>query len=115
MIKERNLEDHILITGNLPRDEFLAVIARGVLYLRTPIGDGVAASVLEALSLGIPVVAVDNGTRPPSCILYREGDLEDMINKVDHVIKNRETIISEIKKPENIDTLESEIKVLASV
>ena len=105
IIKERNLEDHILITGNLPREEFLAVMARGVLYLRTPIGDGVAASVLEALSLGIPVVAVDNGTRPPGCILYRECDLEDMIMKVDHVIQNRERIISEIKNPEALDTL----------
>ncbi len=115
MIKERNLEDHILMTGNLPRDEFLAVIAQGALYLRTPIGDGVAASVLEALSLGIPVVAVDNGTRPLSCILYREGDLEDMINKVEYAIQNRETIISQIKKPEDADTLKSEIKVLASI
>ncbi len=115
MIRDRNLENHILITGNLPRNEFLAVMARGMLYLRTPMGDGVAASVLEALSLGIPVVAVDNGTRPPSCILYREGDLEDMINKVDHVIMNRNAIISKIKKPEDTDTLESEIKVLASV
>ncbi len=114
-IKDRNLKEHILIAGNLPRDEFLAVLARGVLYLRTPIGDGVAASVLEALTLGIPVVAVDNGTRPPGCILYREGDLEDMIDKVSHVIINRETVISKIEKPEDNDTLENEIKVLASV
>ncbi len=114
MIEERHLEGHILLTGNLPRDEFLAVLSQGVLYLRTPMGDGVAASVLEALSLGIPVVAVDNGTRPPSCILYREADLEDMTNKVDHVIQNREAIISEIKQPEDVDTLESEMKVLAS-
>ena len=115
LIKERNLEERILLTGNLPRDEFLSVLARGELYLRTPIGDGVAASVLEALSLGIPVVAVDNGTRPPSCIVYQEGDLEDMIHKVDQVIQNRETIISKIQRPEEMDTLESEIRVLASV
>jgi len=115
LIQERNLVDKILLTGNLPRDEFLAVLARGALYLRTPIGDGVAASVLEALFLGIPVVAVDNGTRPPSCVVYRDGDLEDMINKVEYVIQNRESISSDIHKPEEMDTLESEIKVLASV
>ena len=115
LIKERNLGDHILKTGNLPRGEFLAVLKRSTLYLRTPMGDGVAASVLEALSLKIPVVTVDNGTRPPSCILYQPEDLEDMVKKVIHVIKNRDKVISEIVKPDDKDTLEDEVKLLASV
>jgi len=112
LINELHLTEHIFLTGNLPRPEFLAVLARGALYLRTPMGDGVAASVLEALSLGTPVVASDNGTRPPSCIRYKGGDLEDMVNRVRYVLNHREQVVAQIVKPDDNDTLEQEVEVL---
>ena len=115
LIQELELNADILLTGNLPRAQFLAALASGALYLRTPMGDGVAASVLEALSLGTPVVASDNGTRPPSCILYEGGDLENMVNKVRYVLNHREQMVSQIVKPDDHDTLAQEIEVLLSV
>ncbi|MBI1923527.1 glycosyltransferase family 4 protein [Candidatus Poribacteria bacterium] len=115
LIEKLELNEHIFLTGNLPRPEFLAVLARGALYLRTPMGDGVAASVLEALSLSTPVVASDNGARPPSCILYKGGDLEDMVHKVCYVLNNHKQVVAQIVKPEGNDTLEQEVDLLLSV
>jgi glycosyltransferase involved in cell wall biosynthesis len=107
--------EHILLTGNLPRGEFLGVLKAGTLYLRTPLGDGVCSSVLESLALGTPVVASDNGTRPPSCLLYEGGNLEDMLIQVRHVLQNREAVANDIIKPDETDTLKQEIDVLLSV
>ncbi len=105
-------KEHILLTGNLPRGEFLGVLKGGALYLRTPLGDGVCSSVLESLALGTPVVASDNGTRPPSCVLYAGGNLDDMAAKVRHVLLNRDATAAAIVKPDETDTLQQEIDVL---
>jgi glycogen(starch) synthase len=55
---------HILLAGNVPRPKTLAVIARTDLLLRTTHYDGDAMSVREALAIGTPVLATDNGMRP---------------------------------------------------
>lgn len=112
MIEQLGLNEHILIAGNLPRDEFLGVLKAGSLYLRTPMGDGVAASVLEALSIGTPVVASNNGTRPAGCVLYKSDDLEDMIEKIQYVLDNRLMVVSQIEKPEGDDTVNEEVELL---
>lgn len=66
----RGLTDRVLVPGNLPHAQFLTAMQRSVLYLRTHLRDGVCSSVLEGLSLGIPVVASADGLRPPSVITY---------------------------------------------
>ena len=53
----RGLHDRVLITGDLTHEQFLGRLSRSAVYVRTPVSDGVASSVLEALSLGVPVVA----------------------------------------------------------
>jgi glycosyltransferase involved in cell wall biosynthesis len=114
LIDELGLAEHILLAGNLPRSEFLAVLRAAALYLRTPLGDGVASSVLEALSLGVPVVASDNGTRPPGCVLFRPGDLEDMVEKLSHVLRHRDEVAARIVKPAAGDSLADEVELLLS-
>jgi glycosyltransferase involved in cell wall biosynthesis len=68
----------LLLLGSLPHDEFLTLLERSSAYVRTPACDGVAASVLEALALGVPVLASQNGHRPPGVVTYREGDPADL-------------------------------------
>jgi Sulfotransferase family len=72
----------LLLLGNLTHDEFLTVLSRCFVYLRTPECDGVAASVLESLGLKIPVVASENGRRPAGVITYRDTDAADMVEKL---------------------------------
>lgn len=114
-LEQSGAAEHILLTGNLPRGEFLSVLKHGALYLRTPMGDGVCSSVLESLALGTPVVASDNGTRPPSCVLYRGGDLDEMLTQVRSVLGDRPAAVDAIVKPDENDTLQQEIDVLLSV
>lgn len=72
----------LLLLGNLPHDQFLTLLARTSIFLRTPACDGVCASVLEALALGVPVVASDNQRRPPGVVTYRDSDPADMCAKL---------------------------------
>lgn len=68
----------LLLLGNLNHDEFLTLLSRSFAYIRTPACDGVSASVLESLALRIPVVASENGHRPPNVLTYRECDVADL-------------------------------------
>ena len=72
----------LLLLGNVTHDEFLTLLTRCSAYIRTPACDGVAASVLESLALGIPVIASENGHRPANVTTYREGDAADLCAKL---------------------------------
>jgi glycosyltransferase involved in cell wall biosynthesis len=78
----------LLLLGNLSHDEFLTLLSRSFAYIRTPVCDGVASSVLEALVLGIPVVASENGHRPPGVLRYRAGDAADLCAKLVDLMKS---------------------------
>jgi len=82
----------LLLLGNLTHDEFLTLLSRCFAYLRTPECDGVAASVLESLALGIPVVASENGRRPVGVVTYRDPDPADMVEKLGFVRENYATV-----------------------
>ncbi len=81
-IAKRGLADALTLTGHLDRNTFLTLLARSDLFVRTPITDGVCSSVLEALHLGVPVVAVDNGCRPATVVTYAPGDASDLAAKL---------------------------------
>jgi glycosyltransferase involved in cell wall biosynthesis len=87
--KEKN---GLLLLGNLPHDDFLTLLSRCYAYLRTPACDGVSSSVLESLALGVPVVASENGRRPPEVVTYVEDDPADLCDKLRHLITNYEDI-----------------------
>ena len=65
----------ILLYGDLPHAATLQAIARSDLMLRTTFYDGDAISVREALYLGTPVIATDNGMRPPGVRLIPPANL----------------------------------------
>lgn len=56
---------HILLYGDLPRAATLRAMRECDVLLRTTLYDGDSVSVREALYLGTPVIATDNGMRPP--------------------------------------------------
>lgn len=82
----------LLLLGNLTHDEFLTLMSRSFACLRTPACDGVAASVLESLTLGIPVVASENGRRPAGVITYEETSADDMVAKLRYLAQNYEQV-----------------------
>lgn len=95
----------LLLLGTLSHDEFLTLLLRCTAKLRTPACDGVSASVLESLALGMPVVASENGRRPPGVVTYVEMDAVDMCHKLEYLMQNRSAIIRQVSvepMPDNV-------------
>jgi glycosyltransferase involved in cell wall biosynthesis len=111
-IAAAGLEDRVLVTGDLTHDQFLGALARAAFYVRTPVSDGVASSVLEALSLGVPVVAAENGSRPPGVITYPATDAAALGRLLLDVIPRRAEISAALPRPPLRDTLSEEIRLL---
>ncbi len=78
----------LLLLGNLSHDEFLTLLLRCTAKLRTPACDGVSASVLESLALGVPVVASENGRRPAGVVTYAEMDASDLCRQLEYLLHN---------------------------
>jgi glycosyltransferase involved in cell wall biosynthesis len=113
-IRKHQLDDHICLVDDLDHDAFLTALQRSTLYLRTPITDGVASSVLEALVLGVPVVACENGTRPPGVITYPAEDDEKMAERVEYVVDHRAEVVEAMGRFDIPDTVAEEIALLTS-
>ena len=113
-LDEAGLAQHFFSAGDLTHDEFLTLLCRCDVYLRTPTTDGDSASVLEALSFGVPVVAAENGNRPASVITYRCDDAGDMSCRIGEVLSDRETASRNVIQPEIRDTVGEEADLLVS-
>ncbi len=115
LVKELGIEDSVFFAGDLDHDTFLTLVHKSDIFLRTPIRDGVASSVLEALALGVPVVASENHRRPPGCITYNHEDIADMVRVLDETIRNLPEVKKQVIKPEIRDTVAEEVAILTEV
>ena len=102
----------VCVVDDFDHDAFLTVVTRSALYVRTPTTDGVSSSVLEAMALGVPIVAAENGTRPAGVVTFRADDPADLARKIEHVLNHRAEVVAAMPKPEIQDTLSDEIAVL---
>jgi len=89
---EADERQSLLLLGNLEHDQFLTLLTRCFACVRTPACDGVSASVLESLALGIPVIASENGSRPPGVITYPETDAAALCRRMLDLAENRESV-----------------------
>jgi glycosyltransferase involved in cell wall biosynthesis len=113
-IESHGLGDRICLIDDLDHDAFLVALTRAALYLRTPITDGVAASVLEALALRVPVVASENGTRPAGVLTYPPEDPQGLAETVEYVLGHRAEIVARLEESDPPDTLADEVAVLTA-
>ena len=74
--------DAILLHGDAPHPVTLRAIADSDLVLRTTWYDGDALSVREALQLGTPVIATDNGMRPDGVERIPARDPQALLNAI---------------------------------
>jgi glycosyltransferase involved in cell wall biosynthesis len=68
--------EHVLLYGDMPHAATLRVMLECAVLLRTTLYDGDSVSVREALYIGTPVIASDNGMRPPGVRLVPAGNRE---------------------------------------
>lgn len=111
-IRRHQVQNRICFVDDLDHDAFLTVLERSALYLRTPITDGVASSVLESLALGVPVVACENGTRPGGVITYPAEDHRKLADAVERVLLGREDPVAAMPHVDIPDTVTDEVRVL---
>ena len=82
---------HILLAGDVPHASTLEAVRRSQAMLRTTLYDGDALSVREALQLGTPVIATDNGMRPPGVRLIPKSDLPALLRAVREALEKPQT------------------------
>ena len=82
LISGKSYGEHMLLAGDLPHPVTLSAVARSDLFLRTTHYDGDAISVREALGLGTPVIATDNGMRPGGVRLVPVGDVSALTDAI---------------------------------
>jgi glycosyltransferase involved in cell wall biosynthesis len=80
--------EHVLLCGDIPHRAALRAIRRSDLFLRTTQYDGDSISVREALHLGVPVIATDNGMRPAGVHLVPMADLEALCRAVEASLRD---------------------------
>jgi len=114
LLSDVSLNSNVLFAGDQSHDAFLTLLSKSDIYLRTPVKDGICSSVLEALSLGIPVVASENNRRPASVITYNNDDLDDMVKVIDESVQNLHQLKTNIIKPIIQDTVKTEVELLIS-
>jgi glycosyltransferase involved in cell wall biosynthesis len=109
-----NLRGRVLVVDDLPHQAFLQALGRATVCLRTHLSDGVCSSVMEALSLGVPVVATENQNRPPGVITYDPRDPVELTTLLGDVLARREQIAAQLPRPEVRDTLAEEAELLTA-
>ena len=95
----------LLLLGNLSHDDFLTLLSRCTAFVRTPACDGVSASVLESLSLGVPVIASENQRRPACVLTYDELDAEGLADRVEYLLAHYDDVKANCKPPLSDDNL----------
>lgn len=115
LVKELGIEKNVFYAGDQNHDSFLSLVTASDFCLRTPVRDGVSSSVLEALALGVPVVASENNRRPPSVVTYDHESIPDMVRVLRETIENLPAVKAAIVKPDIMDTVAEEVSVLVEV
>jgi glycosyltransferase involved in cell wall biosynthesis len=103
-LKEQRLEDAVCVLGSVPHETFLSLLSQSQAYVRTPVTDGICSSVLESLKLKVPVLCADNGTRPAGTRLWREGDLNSLLELMTETMRNHAAMVAEIPEIKVEDT-----------
>ena len=73
---------NVMLAGNIDHAVVLHLIRDADMLLRTTLFDGDAISVREALYLGTPVIATDNGTRPAGVHLIPTSDRASLVREI---------------------------------
>ena len=86
---------HILLAGDVPHSATMEAVSRSRVMLRTTLYDGDALSVREALQLGTPVIATDNGMRPGGVRLIPKSDSPALLRAIEQEVQQPTSVRKE--------------------
>jgi glycosyltransferase involved in cell wall biosynthesis len=79
--------ERLLLWGDLPHATTLRLMLQSAALLRTTLYDGDSVSVREALYIGTPVIASDNGMRPPGVRLIPVSNRDQLRDAIFEVLE----------------------------
>lgn len=88
LIDDLNLNDLVHLKGSIPHDQIFEILKQIDIYIQPSLVEGLPRAVIEAMSMGCPVIGSDAGGIPElitSECLYPKGNLEalsDLLAKV---------------------------------
>jgi glycosyltransferase involved in cell wall biosynthesis len=105
----------ILLCGDIPHEQALRAMAESDLFLRTTLYDGDAISVREAMHLGVPVIATDNGMRPAGVRLIPKSDEAALVAAVEESLTKqaRRRVEEDARHAREVDESEAQRNVEA--
>jgi len=89
LVRKLGLGEAVFLAGDVDHQLCLSAISHSTVFIRPTFRDGDSISVREAMSLGVPVVASNVGTRPEGTLLFEVGDLEALICQVEQALSIR--------------------------
>jgi glycogen synthase len=92
LIQSQDYAEHVLLYGDIAHAHAMQAIARASIMLRTTLYDGDAISVREALHLGTPVIATDNGMRPEGVHLIPKENPEGLRQAIEQVLSSKREV-----------------------
>lgn len=112
MIRSHKLSEDMFLTGDLPHPALLGVFQHlAEVLVRPTMNDGDSSFVREGLALCKAVVASDTDFRPDGVILFKKGDAEDLVEKVEYALENRKEIEARLQKMEHPDYFAETVKL----
>jgi glycogen(starch) synthase len=88
-VERQGLQDAVYLTGDVDHELCLALMSRSQAFVRPTLRDGDSISVREAISLGVPVVASNIGTRPEGVRLFEVGDVDGLTRQLNDAFGSR--------------------------
>jgi glycogen(starch) synthase len=92
LVKQAGLAESVRFLGDVDHEMCLALMARSDVFVRPTFRDGDSVSVREAVSMGIPVVASNVGTRPPETLLFEPGDSQALAFQIERALERRPSV-----------------------
>lgn len=114
-IRDCDLVDNVFLAGDKSHDNFLTLIEKSDIFIRAHMRDGVCSSVMEALALGVPVIACDNGTRPPEVVLYESQNSTDLAQKTESCLRHLQVLRTRLSDVERKDSIKEELNFLQNL
>lgn len=108
-VRRSDYAERILVTGNVEHAVTLHLIDRADVLIRTTLFDGDAISIREALFLGTPVIATENGMRPEGTHLIEIGDAKSLLDGVRNIVAAPKSI--SLRGSEDADNINAVIEL----
>jgi glycosyltransferase involved in cell wall biosynthesis len=94
LAKKAGLEDRVIFTGGLPKEEWIALAKDYDIFINTTNFDNLPVSIVEAMALGFPIVSTNVGGLAyliedgVDGLMVDKNDHEEMIQKIEELLNN---------------------------